>query len=96
MQAIHYVSGERVQLGDVVDVGHGHGPQAVVVVIIPTAEAASGFNAAEWAYLGAGVMLQDTKLFGLLHLAELNQEHILVQRAQQGIQADAASPRRLT
>jgi len=79
--AIKYHSGEDVRVGDVVDVGHGNGPKMRVVVIIPTGEAASGFNASEWAYLSSGVVLQDTKMFGLLHLSELDQEQVLIGRA---------------
>jgi hypothetical protein len=52
-----------------------------VVVIIPSQQAASGFDSSEWAYLKQGVVLQDQALFGLLHLQELNDEHVLVQRA---------------
>ena len=81
MSAMKYISGEEVRIGDVVDVGQGHGPQMRVVVIIPAAQAAAGFNASEWSYLQNGVVLQDTKLFGLLHLGELGQEQILVGRA---------------
>jgi hypothetical protein len=83
MDTLHYASGERVRVGDIVDVGHGRGPRATVVVVIPTGEAAEGFTASEWAYLRDGVMLQDTVVFGLLHLSELDHEHVLVQRAQQ-------------
>ena len=81
MPSICYHSGEDVRLGDIVDVGHGHGPRARVVVIIPTAQALDGFSAKEWAYLGRGIVLQDEKLFGLLHLDELDHEHLLVRRA---------------
>jgi hypothetical protein len=76
-----YSSGAEVRLGDVVDVGAGNGPRMRVVVIIPTHEAASGFDAAEWSYLGKGLMLQDQRAFGLLHLGELNDEQLLVERA---------------
>jgi hypothetical protein len=51
-----------------------------VVVIIPSGEAAIGFNASEWAYLKTGVILRDTKLFGLLHISELSQEEFFVSR----------------
>ena len=74
-----YASGEPVSLGDVVDVGAGSGPQMRVVVIIPTSEAVEGFDAAEWKYLERGVLLQDTKVFGLLHLEQLNEECLRVQ-----------------
>lgn len=81
MAPICYHSGEDVRLGDVVDVGHGHGPRARVVIIIPTGQALEGFSAREWAYLGRGVVLQDEKVFGLVHLPELDHEHLLVHRA---------------
>jgi len=74
-----YASGEPVHLGDVVDVGAGSGPQMRVVVIIPTSEAVEGFDAGEWKYLERGVLLQDTKVFGLLHLEELNEKCLRVQ-----------------
>lgn len=76
-----YSSGAEVRLGDVVDIGAGNGPRMRVVVVIPTQEAASGFNVAEWSYLGKGVMLQDQTTFGLLHLGEMVDEQLLVERA---------------
>ena len=81
MTRIRYANGDEVKLGDIVDVGQGHGPQMRVVVIIPSGQAADGFDASEWAYLKRGVVLQDTKVFGLLHLDELDHEQVLVQRA---------------
>ena len=81
MSVPKYASGAKVELGDVVDVGAGNGPRMRVVVVIPTRQAAAGFNAAEWSYLEHGVVLQDEKVFGLLHLSELGDEHVLVQRA---------------
>ncbi len=76
-----YASGDEVRIGDVVDVGAGNGPKMQVVVIIPTNEAAEGFTVADWAYLEKGIILQDTTHFGLLHLDELDQEQVLVQRS---------------
>ena len=81
MSSPKYASGADVQLGDVVDIGAGNGPRMRVVVIIPTRQAAAGFNVAEWSYLTHGVVLQDEKVFGLLHLSELDDEQVLVQRA---------------
>ena len=81
MSGLRYDSGDEVRIGDIVDVGGGSGPTMRVVVIIPSAEAAEGFDSVAWAYLGKGIMLQDTKVFGLLHLDELGHEHLLVQRA---------------
>jgi hypothetical protein len=66
-----------VKIGDFVDVGNGHGLEARVVVIISSGEVVAGFSAPEWSYLKQGVMLQDQKVFGLLHLPEFNHEHIL-------------------
>ena len=81
MLPLKYASGSEVRLADVVDVGAGNGPRMRVVVIIPTQQAAKGFIAQDWAYLGQGVVLQDDKVFGLLHLSELEDEQILVERA---------------
>lgn len=81
MRNVRYANGDEVKLGDIVDVGHGNGPQMRVVVIIPTGQAAEGFDASQWTYLKHGVVLQDTKIFGLLHLNELDDEQLLVQRA---------------
>ncbi len=78
---VKYASGAEVQIGDVVDIGAGNGPRMRVVVIIPTKQAAAGFQAAEWSYLGQGIMLQDESTFGLLHLGELDDEQLLVRRA---------------
>lgn len=72
---------QKKRLADAQRVLKANGPQMRVVVIIPTGEAAAGFNASEWAYLNSGVVLQDTKMFGLLHLSELDQEQVLVGRA---------------
>lgn len=74
-----YASGELVHLGDLVDVGAGSGPRMRVVVIIPTSDVAEGFDASQWKYLERGVLLQDLKVFGLLHLEELNEECLHVQ-----------------
>jgi hypothetical protein len=82
MAELKYATGEEVRIGDIIDLDKGHGPHMRVVVIIPTRKAAEGFNAVEWEYLKQGVMLQDTKLFGLLHLDELDKEHALISRAQ--------------
>jgi len=80
MAQVHYANGDEVKIGDIVDVGHGNGPRMRVVVIIPAGEAAEGFSAAEWAHLKHGIVLQDTKVFGLLHLDELDDEQVLIQR----------------
>ena len=69
-----YTTGEAVHLGDVVDVGRGNGPRMRVVVVIPTLEAAPGFDADDWKYLKRGVILQDVEVFGLLHLEELDED----------------------
>jgi hypothetical protein len=50
-------------------------------LLIPSQKAAPGFDAAEWAYLEYGVVLQDQTLLGLLHREEFDDEHVLVQRA---------------
>jgi hypothetical protein len=81
VRAICYYSGEDVRLGDLVDVGHGHGQKARVVVIIQNGQALDGFNVQEWAFLQEGIMLQDETTFGLLHLPTLDEEYILVSRA---------------
>ena len=78
---VRYSDGQAVLLGDIVDVGHGNGPKVRVVVIIPTGLAVSGFVSSEWSYLNEGVLLQDQTLFGLLHISELTDEHVLVSRA---------------
>ena len=83
MAELRYATGEEVRIGDIIRLDKGHGPQMRVVVIIPANEAAEGFNAEAWAYLAKGVMLQDTKVFGLLHLDELDKEQVvLMSRAQ--------------
>ena len=83
MNLLRYQDGQDVRLGDIVDVGGGNGPWCCVVVIIPTGDAAHGFNASDWAYLEHGVVLQDQKVFGLLHVEDLDDEYQLKQRAQQ-------------
>lgn len=83
MKSLRYQDGQDVRLGDIVDVGGGNGPLCCVVVIIPSGDAAHGFNASEWAYLEHGVVFQDLKLFGLLHVDDLDHEYQLKQRAQQ-------------
>jgi hypothetical protein len=83
-EVVRYQHGETVQVGDIVDVGGGSGPTARVVVIVSTGEAAAGFSADEWLYLKQGVLLQDTKLFGLLHVHTLDHECLLIRRAVAG------------
>ena len=56
MTPLRYASGEEVRLGDVVDVGKGHGPRMEVVVIISSLEAAEGFDPTAWAYLKNGIV----------------------------------------
>jgi hypothetical protein len=81
MTKVSYANGDEVRIGDVVDVGGGNGPRMRVVVIIPASEAAEGFNASDWAYLKRGIILEDTKVFGLLHVDELDHELVFIQRA---------------
>jgi hypothetical protein len=81
MEAVRYANGDEVKIGDIVDVGEGHGTRMRVVVIISSGEADEGFDAKDWAYLKRGIVLQDAKVFGLLHLDELDHEQVLVQRA---------------
>ena len=83
-QVLRYHDGATVQLGDIVDVGFGSGPTARVVVIVPTSEAAPGFIADEWSSLKQGVLLQDTKLFGLLHVDTLDCEYLSLRRSTAG------------
>ena len=81
MTVVRYANGDQVRIGDIVDVNEGKGPWMRVVVIIPSSEAADGFDPAHWSYLKKGIVLQDTKVFGLLHLDELDHGQVLVQRA---------------
>lgn len=78
---MRYHDGEEVHLGDIVDVARGQGPKMRVVVIVATNEAVDGFDAKEWAHLGPGVLLKDADVFGLLWLARLDEEQILMSRA---------------
>ena len=83
-QVLRYHDGATVQLGDIVDLGFGSGPTARVVVTVPTSEAAPGFIADEWSSLKQGVLLQDTKLFGLLHVDTLDCEYLSLRRSTAG------------
>jgi hypothetical protein len=80
MEFFRYHDGQEVRLGDIVDVGGGNGPLARIVVIVPLSKAMPGFVAEEWAYLEQGIVLEDQQRFGLLHLPELDEECVLVQR----------------
>ena len=77
---MHYHSGAKVELGDIVAVGGADGPQTRVVVIVPD-RAAEGFDVDGWAHLGPGILLQDTSVFGLVWVSQLDHEYILVRRA---------------
>ena len=88
MERPSYISGGEVRLNDVVDLGGGNGPNGRVVVIIPTGEAVDGFDASDWAYLKAGVMFEEKTMFGLLHVENLDEDFVLVGRAQQAVAAD--------
>jgi hypothetical protein len=82
MGALRYPAGEEVKLGDIVDVGAGHGPRLRVVVIPKMGLAAEGFDAREWQSLGDGILLQDVKTGGLVELSEFDPyEDSLVERA---------------
>ena len=78
---MRYSTSDAVEIGDIVDDGGGKGPRCRVVVIIETGQVAPCFAAPDWAYLGRGVVLQDSEVFGLLHLEELTPNHVLVRRA---------------
>ena len=80
MTAQRYMSGEEIRLGDFVDLGFGYGPQATVVVPIPSGPAAEGFKAEDWAYLESGFLLQAQEM-GLVHYPEADDELLLIRRA---------------
>ena len=80
MSSQFYMSGEEVRLGDLVEISHGNGPKATIVVLIPEGPAAAGFKAEEWSYLKSGFMLQAEGM-GLVHYSEPDNELLLIRRA---------------
>jgi len=76
----YYATGEEIRVGDMVDLGYGHGPKGIIVVLIPDGPASSEFDATEWSYLGTGFMLRAEGM-GLVHYPAADDELLLVARA---------------
>jgi hypothetical protein len=77
---LRYQSGDGVHLDDIVDLGSG--AHMRVVVIVPSG-ASEGFDMEDWRQYGAGILLQDQRIFGLLWLGadDLDHECVLARRA---------------
>ncbi|HEL3809707.1 TPA: hypothetical protein UMT89_001033 [Stenotrophomonas maltophilia] len=74
---MNYLDGQKVLLGDIVDLGNG--TSGVVVAVIDQGDYASGFSEEEWNYLGQGALLE-TSEFGLLHYSNAGHDFTLIRR----------------
>jgi hypothetical protein len=73
---MNYASGEPVRLGDDVDLGQGQFGQ--VVGIIQERRYRTGYNGADWEYLGKGILIKTP--FGDLRVDEPDEDLELVAR----------------
>jgi hypothetical protein len=82
---IHYSSGEEIHAGDVLGPELEDGQTVRVVVVIPTLEAVPGYEAAEWAHLETGVLVEHINASGvhLVHYAVFDSDFELLCRSQQ-------------
>ncbi len=78
---MNYPDGEKVLLGDTVDLGGG--TRGIVVAVIDDECYAVGFSAEEWRYLGRGALLRAPG-FGLLHCPDTEHDFTLIERARSG------------
>ena len=77
---VHYESGESPKAGDTVALVHGRGPSGRVVVVVgPVREALPGHVAAEWAYLGSGILI-DADGMGLVFDDKPHESVVLIKR----------------
>ena len=70
-----YTDGNEARLGDKVAIGGSH--RGVVVACIDRGEYSAEHPAAQWSYLGRGVMI-DTSFGGLVHYEDASLEEILL------------------
>jgi hypothetical protein len=73
---MNYMDGNEVYIGDKVIADDSEG---VVVCVIDTKQFSDNYKE-DWAYLGKG-MLIETKKWGLIHYPEVDEDVILVERA---------------
>lgn len=78
---MNYPDGEKVLLGDTVDLGGG--TRGIVVAMIDDESYAVGFSAEEWRYLGRGALLRAPG-FGLLHCPDTGHDFTLIERGRSG------------
>jgi hypothetical protein len=96
MSALKYANGEEVRLGDIVDVGEGHGPKCRVVAIGTLGQALEGF-ADDLRWLGEDILLIDVRTGARAVIDEIDpSEDILIERAHQSDEPNGAPRRRLS
>lgn len=74
-----YADGQKVLLGDKVDLGGGM--FGVVVCSLDDAEYASEYPESKWGQLKEGVLIKSEQA-GLIHYVEANEDFLLVERAK--------------
>jgi hypothetical protein len=75
---MNYLSGERVKLGDVLQLWDGC--QGVVVCSIDDGEYSAKYPIADWSYLKSGILIDSDKA-GLIHCIQPESSFELLRRA---------------
>lgn len=75
---MHYLNGERVLLGDKVDLGGDM--TGIVVAVIEDGLFAEGISPDEWSYLLVGALVESPEA-GLMHYINADHDFVLVERA---------------
>ena len=73
----HYITGEEIRIGDIVEVA---GARGTVAFVVKTGQYSDKFPKAVWDYLGEGFMVESQK-YGLVHHPHADEDFVLVQRA---------------
>jgi hypothetical protein len=75
---MNYPDGQKVRLGDRVRLGQD--ASGIVVASIDTNEYSAEHPAAQWSYLGKGVMIDFPGTYGLIHYEEPDDDLQLIAR----------------
>ncbi|WP_155322391.1 hypothetical protein [Desulfosarcina ovata] len=70
LQALKYLSGEQIRVGDTVKFGDCLGK---IVFVIPSKEYSKDYSEADWSYLKVGFGIE-TEEYGLVHQVEPDEE----------------------
>lgn len=76
MNEPHYLSGEAIQVGDLIKYGDSNGK---IVFVIPTQSFSEEFPESEWGFLEKGYGVK-TEQYGLIHELEADEDLTLITR----------------